>query len=156
MKEQNKNRSYQERDWHKRLKNRTRIEVIRKETGTRDERTEQESKIQKRDWRKRLKDRTRIEYTVSVGALTVEQAVLLAPGDNHPPYSPGLAVSDFHLFGPMKKFLEGQCFGSDEEVKYVVRRWLYAKKTELYERGILNMVSRWGKCVERLGSNDEE
>lgn len=57
---------------------------------------------------------------------------------------------------PMKKFLGGQCFGSDEEVKSVVHRWLYAQKTEFYKRGVLNMVSRWEKCVERLGFNVEE
>jgi histone-lysine N-methyltransferase SETMAR len=28
----------------------------------------------------------------------------------HPPYSPDLAPSDFHLFGPMKEHLRGQKF----------------------------------------------
>ncbi|KAJ4429839.1 hypothetical protein ANN_22043 [Periplaneta americana] len=40
---------------------------------------------------------------------------------------------------------------SDEELKSVVQRWLYGQKTEFYERDVLNLVSRWGKCVERRG-----
>ena len=35
----------------------------------------------------------------------------------HPPYSPDLAPSDFHLVGPLKEFLGGQHFGTDDEVK---------------------------------------
>ena len=38
----------------------------------------------------------------------------------HPPYSPDLAPSDFHLFGPMKEFTRGTKFESDNEVKSVV------------------------------------
>jgi histone-lysine N-methyltransferase SETMAR len=32
----------------------------------------------------------------------------------HPPYSPDLAPSDFHLFPKLKEHLRGQYFGSDE------------------------------------------
>ena len=74
----------------------------------------------------------------------------------HPPYSPDLAPSDYHLFGPMKKFLGSQRFKSDEEVKSVVRRWLYSQKTDFYEQGILKLVPRWEKCLERLGSYVEK
>ena len=42
----------------------------------------------------------------------------------HPPYSPDLAPSDYHLFGPMKKMLTGQKFTSDTEVQSVVWQWL--------------------------------
>jgi len=35
----------------------------------------------------------------------------------HPPYSPNLVPSDYHLFGPMKKMLGGQKFASDIEVQ---------------------------------------
>jgi len=34
-----------------------------------------------------------------------------------PPYSPNLAPSDYHLFGPMKKMLYGQKFALDTEVQ---------------------------------------
>jgi len=41
----------------------------------------------------------------------------------YPPYSPDLTLSDFHLFGPLKKFLGGQHFSTDDEVKQAVLGW---------------------------------
>jgi histone-lysine N-methyltransferase SETMAR len=40
----------------------------------------------------------------------------------HPPYSPDLAPSDFHLFPKLKEHLWGQHFRSDEEVKSAVTK----------------------------------
>jgi histone-lysine N-methyltransferase SETMAR len=42
----------------------------------------------------------------------------------HPPCSPGLAPRDFHMFGPMKTFLKGRSFLSDEEAIDAVQNWL--------------------------------
>jgi hypothetical protein len=41
----------------------------------------------------------------------------------HPPYSPDLTSSDFHLFGPLKSHVGGKRFGDDEEVETEVRKW---------------------------------
>ena len=35
----------------------------------------------------------------------------------HPPYSPNLALSDYHLFGPLKEALRGHQIILDQEVK---------------------------------------
>ena len=35
----------------------------------------------------------------------------------HPPYSPYLAPSDFHVFRPLKDAMGGKSFRSDEEVQ---------------------------------------
>jgi hypothetical protein len=45
----------------------------------------------------------------------------------HPPDSPDLAPSDYHLFGPLKDALRGRHFASDEDVKEVVHAWLVAQ-----------------------------
>ena len=50
----------------------------------------------------------------------------------HPPYSPDLAPSDYHLFGPLKEALRGRRFTSDPEVKEVVLAWLAAKPKTFY------------------------
>jgi hypothetical protein len=42
----------------------------------------------------------------------------------HPPYSPDLDASDFHLFTHLKEFLGSTCMGSDEEEKKTVKDWL--------------------------------
>ncbi|KAJ4427817.1 hypothetical protein ANN_25545 [Periplaneta americana] len=74
----------------------------------------------------------------------------------HPPYSPDLAPSDFHLFGLMKKFLTGHRFATDAEVQSTVRKWLYSNRTDFYEQGILKLVPRWEKYVEKLGAYIEK
>jgi histone-lysine N-methyltransferase SETMAR len=42
----------------------------------------------------------------------------------HPPYSPDLVPSDFHLFGPLKSHVGGRRFKDDEEVETEVMEWL--------------------------------
>ena len=37
-------------------------------------------------------------------------------GAAHPPYSPDLAPSDFHLFGKLKKKIAGMEFASEDEL----------------------------------------
>jgi len=54
----------------------------------------------------------------------------------HPPYSPDLAPSNYHLFGPMKKILGGQKFASDTEVQSVVRQWLGQQPASFFASGI--------------------
>jgi histone-lysine N-methyltransferase SETMAR len=42
----------------------------------------------------------------------------------HPPYSPDLAPSDYHLFSPLKDTIRGKKFEDDEEVISEVKIWL--------------------------------
>jgi hypothetical protein len=53
----------------------------------------------------------------------------------HPPYSPDLAPSDFHLLGPMKENLEGQKVADDNEVMEEVQSWLKAMPKSFFSRG---------------------
>ena len=43
---------------------------------------------------------------------------------DHPPYSPDLAPSDYHLFPGLKKRLKGRHFSSDAEVIADAETWL--------------------------------
>jgi hypothetical protein len=72
---------------------------------------------------------------------------------DHPPYSPDLAPSDFHLFGPMKKHLGGRRFATDGEVQQAVMSWLQALDTFLlcWDRCLGVPVGQmlrqvWGLC----------
>ena len=60
----------------------------------------------------------------------------------HPPYSPDLAPSDYHLFGPFKEALMGRRFTSDQELKVVVHVWLSAQPKHVFSEGIKNLVQR--------------
>ena len=47
----------------------------------------------------------------------------------HPPYSPDLAPSYLHLFGPLKDALHGKRFEYDESMIRAVRTWLHEQET---------------------------
>jgi histone-lysine N-methyltransferase SETMAR len=64
-----------------------------------------------------------------------------------PPYSQDLAPSDFHLFLHLKKFLAGQRFNNDEDVKRAVQKWLSSRAATFYDEGIQKLVSRYDKCL---------
>ena len=71
--------------------------------------------------------------------------------NNHPPYNPDLATSDFHL---IKKFLSGQRqrFQNDREKKMSVTQWLQSQAADFYNTVIQKLVPRYDKC---LNSGDE-
>jgi len=50
----------------------------------------------------------------------------------HPPYSPDLLPSDFHIFGPLKKALSGMESGGDDEVRLAVLEWLRTRPKEFF------------------------
>jgi hypothetical protein len=43
---------------------------------------------------------------------------------DHPPYSPDMAPSDFHLFGLLKEAFRSRRFVDDDEMKKAVYDWL--------------------------------
>ncbi|GBN10241.1 Histone-lysine N-methyltransferase SETMAR [Araneus ventricosus] len=55
---------------------------------------------------------------------------------DHPPYSPDLAPSDFHLFAHMKRWLGGQNFATDNELQTSVQNWLKTQAAAFYDEGI--------------------
>jgi len=74
----------------------------------------------------------------------------------HPPHSPDLAPSDFHLFGPLKRHLSGQCFKTDEDIKEAVKDWFSTRVPEFYAQGIDALVHRWDKCLNKYGDYVEK
>ena len=63
----------------------------------------------------------------------------------HPPYSPDLVPSDYHLFGPLK--IIGTKISDDEAVKEICREWLKSQPSDFYAKGI----HRWEKCISVHG-----
>jgi histone-lysine N-methyltransferase SETMAR len=60
----------------------------------------------------------------------------------HPPYSPDMAPSDFHLFGPLKDHLGGKCFADDEDVQTEVQKWLRQQSKDFCVAGFDALVKR--------------
>lgn len=74
----------------------------------------------------------------------------------HPPYSPDLAPSDFHFFRQLKKDLRGKLFDCAFDLQHHVTDLLNSYSKTFYEKGILDLLSRWQKCVEVGGGYIEK
>ena len=75
---------------------------------------------------------------------------------DHPPYSPDLGPSDFHLFIHLKKHLTGQKFDDDDEVQEEVMTRFKVQAADFYNLGIQKLVPRLNKCLENAGEYVEK
>ena len=69
----------------------------------------------------------------------------------HPPYSPDLAPSDYHLFRSLQNFLNGQEFASEAEVKSAIKTFFDSLPLSFFETAFSNLVKRWKYVVESTG-----
>jgi len=74
----------------------------------------------------------------------------------HPPYSPDLTPSDFHLFGPLKEFLVSQQFSTEDEVKQAVLGLFCHTDKSFYAEALQALVKRWDKCIKVAGQYVEK
>jgi transposase len=74
----------------------------------------------------------------------------------HPPYSPDLAPSDYHLFGKVKESLRGIHYENVSEVKRAFQSWIRKTPSEFFNEGICNLVPRWQKCIAANGDYIEK
>jgi len=74
----------------------------------------------------------------------------------HPAYSPNLAPSDFHLFGPLKEALSGRWFSCDDDVKAAVHQWPRAQPKTFFADGIKKLVGRWERYIAKQGDYIEK
>jgi histone-lysine N-methyltransferase SETMAR len=74
----------------------------------------------------------------------------------HPPYSPDLAPSDFHIFPKLKLAMKGQRFSSDDQVKGAVNSWLDSMPKSFWKEGIVKCRDRWLKCHNVSGDYVEK
>jgi len=70
---------------------------------------------------------------------------------DHPPYSPDLAPSDYHLFPGLKKPLKVRHFSSDAEVITAAETWLDGQPSEFFLSGLQKLQQRAKKCIEFRG-----
>ena len=70
----------------------------------------------------------------------------------HPPYSPDLVRSDYHLFLSMANELGSRKLATRESYE----NWLFEvfdnREASFYKRGIMKLASRWELVIEQNGA----
>lgn len=69
----------------------------------------------------------------------------------HPPYSPDLAPSDFHLFRSLQNFLSGAKMASAEESQNEVITFLDRRDAEFWKNGFCKLTDRWKSVIANDG-----
>ena len=69
----------------------------------------------------------------------------------HPPYSPDLALFNYHLFRSLQNHLNGKTFDLNEAVKNELIQFFASKNQTFYESGIMKLTERWQKVIEQNG-----
>ncbi|CAF1511105.1 unnamed protein product [Adineta ricciae] len=69
----------------------------------------------------------------------------------HPPYSPDLAPTDYHLFRSLSNDLRDKKFKDESDVKTELIKFFDEKSQDFYERGIISLPERWRQVVDSNG-----
>jgi histone-lysine N-methyltransferase SETMAR len=70
----------------------------------------------------------------------------------HPPYSPDLAPTDYHLFRSLANHLSGKKFDKEDKLREEIETFFISKSQDFYKRGIENLPSRWRQVVTSNGA----
>ena len=69
----------------------------------------------------------------------------------HPAYSPDLAPSNFHLFGPLKDPFHGRRFGRESKLKSAMNEVVKTMSRDWFEQEIMKVAEHWRKCIDLQG-----
>ncbi len=74
----------------------------------------------------------------------------------HPVYSSNLAPSDYHLFPALHRWLGGRRFNDDDAGKAVVHEYFAKLDRNFFADGISKLITRYEKCLSRMGAYVEK
>ena len=74
----------------------------------------------------------------------------------HPPYSPDLAPSDYHLFHSLDNHLRGKSFTNEADLRQELTNFFASKSPEVYCKGIAQLETRWQKVLDADGAYFED
>ena len=65
----------------------------------------------------------------------------------HPPYSPDLTPTYFHLFKDLDHFLSRKTFTNTPDLEHTINIFIDSQKSYFFRKGIYSLVDRWQKCT---------
>ena len=69
----------------------------------------------------------------------------------HPPYSPDLAPTDYHLFHSLSNQMRGVTFDGEEDFKNCLNNFFDTRPGDFWRNGINKLVERWEEVVNSNG-----
>jgi histone-lysine N-methyltransferase SETMAR len=75
---------------------------------------------------------------------------------DHPPYSPDLTSSYYHLFTYLKNWLRSESFSNNEELMEGVKTWLSSQAALFFDTGIQKLIPRYDKRLNSGGDYVEK
>ncbi|XP_046838008.1 histone-lysine N-methyltransferase SETMAR-like [Vespa crabro] len=66
----------------------------------------------------------------------------------HPPYSPDLSPTDFHLFKHLELFLRAKQYENEDSLKNAISEFIDSKDQNFFKTDIYALKSRREKCIE--------
>ncbi|KAK6751513.1 hypothetical protein RB195_003108 [Necator americanus] len=70
----------------------------------------------------------------------------------HPPYSPDLAPSDYHLFSYLQRHLDSQDFQTPDDIKKALEQFFKEQSPAFWSKGIYYLPKRWQKTIDANGT----
>lgn len=70
----------------------------------------------------------------------------------HPPYSPDIAPSDYHLFRSLQNSLVDKTFTTDSSIKLHLESFVEQKDKYFFESGIMALAERWEQIIVQNGA----
>ncbi|CAF1533422.1 unnamed protein product [Rotaria magnacalcarata] len=70
----------------------------------------------------------------------------------HPPYSPDLAPTDYHLYRSLDNHLREQKFEDENDLKMDLLNFFDQTSQDFYEQGILSLPERWQQVIDSNGA----
>jgi len=70
----------------------------------------------------------------------------------HPPYSPDIAPSDYHLFRSLQNSLNGIKLASKEVYENHLKQFFDQKPQKFYRDGIMTLPQKWQNIIENNGA----
>ena len=74
----------------------------------------------------------------------------------HPPYSPDLSPTHFHLFLSLDNHMKNMTFNIEDDLKTEVHNFFQSRTKDFYKKGITKLLNCWEKAIECEGSYFDE